>query len=377
MTNFMGTADLNRAHPINQNLEGGHEAAIDSARHASEAPGVTELTAPTPKHSSPVPQSNVEDRKHAHLLKGKSERSMRRQKKALRDLQAQGFQTLPDFFRKKAEDADKKAKFEAMVASVKAKLKALQVAEEEEASSETETETEDQQDVEVISEPDTSWDGMPRDKTRPQSPDTAAAPHTRGATLEPGGAEEMTKDSVVWMAGSSSTTYLVEQEGTIHSGNNLDAYLESSHAVFEEEEDGSDDDQTLDKRNESGNGCAMEEQRTLEDTWDTVSQMLEDLRHMNEPKDSSHPQPADSFLELLRDRVALRTAQEELASLVREKKPGDFVHRRILAKEAVLNIFLDEDLGLTWTKASIIVAKSQGHGTTRARTIQEWVITFL
>ncbi|KAN0136972.1 hypothetical protein V8E53_005207 [Lactarius tabidus] len=247
MTNFMGTADLNRAHPVNQNPESGHEAAI-SARCASEAPGVTELTVPTPKHSSPVPQSNVKDRKHAHLLKGKSERSMRRQKKALRDLQAQGFQTLPDFFRKKAEDTDKKAKFEAMVTSVKAKLKALQAAEEEEASSETETETEDQQDVEAISEPDTSQDSVPRDKTKPQSPDIVAALHTRGATLEPGGAEEMTRGAMAWTAGSSGAAYLVETEGTIHSGNDLDACLESSQAVFEEEE-GSDDDQTLDKRN--------------------------------------------------------------------------------------------------------------------------------
>ena len=40
----------------------------------------------------------------------------------MRDLQAQGFQTLPEFFQKKAKKAEKQDKFEAMGATVKAKL---------------------------------------------------------------------------------------------------------------------------------------------------------------------------------------------------------------------------------------------------------------
>lgn len=63
----------------------------------------------------------------------------------------------------------------------------------------------------------------------------------------------------------------------------------------------------------------------------------------------------------------MRTAQEELVGLARDKKVGDFVHGCILTMEAVLNIFLDEDLWFTWTKVSIMVAKSQGHGPTRVR----------
>jgi hypothetical protein len=53
-------------------------------------------------------------------------------------LQAQGFQTLPDFFKRKAEERDEMDKFKAMVARVEAKLRALQGAEEEEARTESE-----------------------------------------------------------------------------------------------------------------------------------------------------------------------------------------------------------------------------------------------
>jgi hypothetical protein len=70
-------------------------------------------------------------------------------------------------------------------------------------------------------------------------------------------------------------------------------------------------------------------------------------------------------------------AQAELAGLAREKTMGNIVHHHILAMEAVLNIFLDEELKFTWMKASIVVAKSQGCGPTRARTFREWVLTFV
>ena len=115
----------------------------------------------------------------------------------------------------------------------------------------------------------------------------------------------------------------------------------------------------------------------LKDAHGIVAQMLEDLCHGNKPKDSSHLDIMDNALDLLRDRVALRTAQEELVGLVRDQKVGDFVHSRILAMEAVLNIFLDEDLRFTWTKVSIMVAKTQGHGPTCARAFREWVVKFV
>jgi len=75
---------------------------------------------------------------------GKSERTIRRRKKALMDLQAQGFHTLPDFFVQKAEEAVQKAKMEAI----------LRLREEEEESSGTETTT-DKCNSKIVSQPDT------------------------------------------------------------------------------------------------------------------------------------------------------------------------------------------------------------------------------
>ena len=63
----------------------------------------------------------------------------------MRDLQARGFHTLPDFFRQKAEEAMQKAKVEAI----------LRLREEEEESSGTETVTE-RYDSKIVSEQDTS-----------------------------------------------------------------------------------------------------------------------------------------------------------------------------------------------------------------------------
>jgi hypothetical protein len=90
--------------------------------------------------------------------------------------------------------------------------------------------------------------------------------------------------------------------------------------------------------------------------------MLKDLHYRNDPEDRSHQHSADSAMDTLQDHTALRTAQEELVCMVKEKKSGNFVHTCILAMEATLNIFLDEELGFTWTKASIVVAKSHGRG---------------
>ena len=78
--------------------------------------------------------------KRAHYT-GKSDRTIRRQKKVLRKLQAQGFHTLPDFFRQKAEEAMQKAKTEAI----------LRLREEEEESSGSET-TADNHDSKILSE---------------------------------------------------------------------------------------------------------------------------------------------------------------------------------------------------------------------------------
>ncbi len=82
-------------------------------------------------------------------------------------------------------------------------------------------------------------------------------------------------------------------------------------------------------------------------------------------------------MDLLQNCIALQTALEELVGIARGKKTGDFVHSRIQAMTVLLNLFLDEDMSITWRKASVITAKTQGHGKTRAWTLQQWVLTYV
>ena len=121
----------------------------------------------------------------------------------------------------------------------------------------------------------------------------------------------------------------------------------------------------------------MEEQCNPKDAQAAILQMLKDLCHGNDPNSHSHLQPTDSALEILQDCVVLQTAQAELRRIVKEKKLANFLYSQILAMEVVLNIFLDKGLQFTWKTASVVVAKSQGHGTTCAQTIREWVIKFV
>ena len=43
----------------------------------------------------------------------------------------------------------------------------------------------------------------------------------------------------------------------------------------------------------------------------------------------------------------------------------------------VLNLFLDPGLSYTWRESSMIVAKAQGHGSTRARSVRMWILDFV
>ncbi|KAH9169700.1 hypothetical protein EDB89DRAFT_1908345 [Lactarius sanguifluus] len=357
---------------LGSNPEGSHEVGLDSGGSASESPEITELTAL--EHFSSFLQkaqrNMAEGGKCAQVLRytGKSERTQRRQKKALKDLQAKGFQTLPDFFRKKAEETEAKTKFEAMVAAAKTKIKALQNREEEE-DSEAETETADKHNSELMSEPDTSWGSAPGDT--PEGPkrrtlDSVATQHSKKTTSEPRHAEEIARDpslGLPWVAESGGTVDGIEgghaAEITDPRDPDTCSDLESPQYTVEEvEEDSDDSDKTGSNPSE---GEQDQEQDSCKDAQAIVAQMLEDLRHGNVPNVGSHLHSTGSVLDVLQDRVALHKAKVELVAILKKRKSDDFVHSRILAMEALLNVYLDTDLDCTWTDASILVAKSQGH----------------
>ncbi|KAH9173875.1 hypothetical protein EDB89DRAFT_2068384 [Lactarius sanguifluus] len=255
---------------------------------------------------------------------GKSERTQRRQKKALKDLQAKGFQMLPDFFRKKAEETEAKTKFEAMVAAAKAKIKALQNREEEEES-EAETETADKHNSKLVTEPDTSWGSAPRDTQ------SVAMQHSKEATSEPRHAEEITRDPSLehpWVAESGGTADGIEGGRTAKITDPRDpdtcSDLESPQYTVEEvEEDSNDSDET-------GSNPSEGEQDSCKDAQAIVAQMLEDLHHGNVPDVGGHLHSMGSVLDVLQDHVALHKAKVELVAILKKRKSDDFIHSCIL-----------------------------------------------
>ena len=101
------------------------------------------------------------------------------------------------------------------------------------------------------------------------------------------------------------------------------------------------------------------------------------LRSQRAPPDESPAAPADKALDLLRDCAALSRARETLMLRSQDKLLDVVFRAHISAMVGVLNIFLDPDLPYTWRKASMVVAKAQGHGSTRARSIRAWILDFV
>ncbi|KAH9068126.1 hypothetical protein EDB83DRAFT_2314657 [Lactarius deliciosus] len=232
-------------------------------------------------------------------LRGPKE-DKRRQKKALKDLQAKGFQMLPDFFRKKAKESEANTKFEAKVAAAKAKIKALQNREEEE-DSEAETKTADKCNSELVSEPDKC-------------------------------AKEITRDPSLghpWVAESGGTADGIKGEHTakITDPRDLDTCLNSElpqYTVIEVEEDSDNSDKT-------GSNPSEGEQDSCKDAQAIVVWMLKD-HHGNVPDVSGHLHLGlntsagtykylwvCSVLNILQDHVVLHKAKVELVVILKKK----------------------------------------------------------
>lgn len=112
-------------------------------------------------------------------------------------------------------------------------------------------------------------------------------------------------------------------------------------------------------------------------TQNAIQVLLMNLRCQCAPPSDSPATPVDGALNLLRDRAALSRAQEALSSQSQNKSLDVIFRGRISAMIGVLNLFLDPDLPYTWRKASIIVAKAQGQGSSRARSIRAWILDFV
>lgn len=107
--------------------------------------------------------------------------------------------------------------------------------------------------------------------------------------------------------------------------------------------------------------------------------MLAALQKGERPVDNSPEDVTDSALNRLciKNLPELRRARAKLQVKSKDAKLDVFFRARITAMVGSLNLYLDPETSYTWREASLVVAKSQGHGVYHARNIRTWIHQFL
>ncbi|KZP16010.1 hypothetical protein FIBSPDRAFT_958353 [Athelia psychrophila] len=115
------------------------------------------------------------------------------------------------------------------------------------------------------------------------------------------------------------------------------------------------------------------------DAEQRVREMLEELQNGKSLKDDSEDTPIKVALDAMNylDFPTLRRARARLAVKGKSKIIDTVFRTRIMAMEATLNLYLDPELSYTWRQASLLAAKAQGHGTSRARNLRTWIHQYL
>jgi hypothetical protein len=98
---------------------------------------------------------------------------------------------------------------------------------------------------------------------------------------------------------------------------------------------------------------------------------VEGFHDGNAPNHSATQQPTTNAADVLQDCIGLQTAHGELSLKVKSGYLNPVLCTYIKAMMRLLNLFLDSGLGYTWIKALLVVAKSEGHGTTHMWSIQK------
>ena len=149
------------------------------------------------------------------------------------------------------------------------------------------------------------------------------------------------------------------------------------HAPMESEESSGGDD-----GNEVGD-CARqsmsENDTSTGDDMETLTarNRLEGLRHKAILEQEKASQGTPNTFQILGDHSRLREASAKLTQEAKRDDLDAIVLSRIAAMIGLLNLYTDKKMSYTWTRASEVVAKTQGRGTNQARHIREWAIAFL
>ena len=299
---------------------------------------------------------------------GQSGRTFRRQKKVKRDLEAslerQGFVPLRDFLERKARSAMAEPEAEvtrtARIGTMSTLAPVLEEEEEEEEEAEEEEEEEEEEG----------------DATLRVDDDEETSIHA-----SEGGGEEADESNIASADNESEADETENEKRTASTRGGMGTMLTPrpsggdndisclgwgpSRIVLHESEESSS---VLDKND------ALSD---LDELSSIYTKEVEGLHDGKAPDHSATQQPASNAADVLRDRAGLQTAHQELSLKVKSGNLDSVLCTRVEAMMRLLNLYLDQSLGYTWTKASLVVAKSEGHGTTRARSIQKWVMTFM
>jgi hypothetical protein len=261
---------------------------------------------------------------HTSHHSGKSDRTIRRHKKAKRDLEAQGFFSLAEFFRQKDESTRQRA------------IGAVQSEEEHDEHNEghkdkaTEEEHESEDKDEVIGSARSAEGG------------TASM-----CVLEEGDKTDKTMEGARSAEGSMTSMRVFEEEEEepdeadktmeLEGTRGPEGGMVSIHVLEEEEsetdeEDPSDPEKVIksswgpsrtilyESEESSSSSCGGDTPWSdLEDLHSTGTRELEGLCHGNAPDDTATEQPMDNAAELLRDRVGLQAAQGELSRALKAR----------------------------------------------------------
>jgi hypothetical protein len=381
------------------------DPALDSegdwGRHNKDVPhGAQERAVPT-EHS----------RKHAPVthFPGQSERTMSRKKLAHKKLLAQGFTTLPEFFRQKAEKDKQQARLNALVAAVarprqgpRPNTQRLYIQDEDEEDEIIEI-TAERRNSEIASgshnHKRTPEASVENDTAQPRGLDGVTSSRIVEVTPEPvqvkygAGVQSEPSTSSDTMSGFRPfDTLESERAHCIRDPSISKSRQKASPLPLEETEESSnscktlsDDEEAEEPDSERPPGPSESEmmRHDLDDIQGILAGKLKALRHGNDPDDAGPQFALDNTMGRLRDLATLRTARKDLATMVEDKKKNSktsvegVLRGRVQAMVGMLNLFLDEGSCYTWRQVSLIVAKSQSHGVARARLIRRWVLSFL
>ena len=282
--------------------------------------------------------------KHPHTSQnqGKSDRTVRRNKKARRDLEAQGFLPLLEFFQWKATAAQQQeSQVTLRMGSVPGVKKGaalvilLEEKEEEEDRMRTNTlliHASEEERGETETEAETGKTNNEPDK---MITDNCRAKVIPMCQIDPRNAELIGR-----CCGPSWIVLLKIEESECKS---------------------SDSKST---------------QSNLEDIHSTETRELEGHCHGDAPNDAATQLPTGSAVDLLRDHAELQRVHRELAAKAKLGDLDSMLQDHVVAMLRLLNLFFDTSLGYTWKKALEVITKMEGHGMNHAWSIQQWVVKF-